>query len=177
MKAFIANCTNQHQIMNVRLPDMKGPMTVPIEAGRQVQFPKELSMKEMESLTGQMRKYGMVTVEEALGHKPGTPIVYIVNAEKVVPERVMRDAFDVNRGVLTDRGRDMRRVAALAARKNMIDQAHTPLAADSLELSLEEQPGRGQTNVDGLLAEGIRIQTSAAATAGGGRSRRANRRK
>lgn len=163
MLAYIANCTIQLGIMNVRLPEMNGPMNVSVQAGQQVVFPKDnMSFLDIEAIIAQMHRYGLYTVEEALNFKPGRQITWLINPEKPVPQNLLSDTFGLNRGVLTSQGVEMRRIAALAARKSMVDQAHTPFAADRLEMSIEEAPSaQGQTNLADLYAEGHKFTNDA----------------
>lgn len=161
MKAYLFNLSNQNQVLNVRIPEV-GKMSVPVDSMKPKLFPKDLNMPQFKALIDQQRKYGMLTVEEAMNHRPGSsPVVWIVNLDKEVPPNVIRDTINKNTGVLTEQGQEMRRMAALATRHNMIDQARTPSAADHVELSIEEEPGKGQTNTSALVAEGYRVDPNA----------------
>lgn len=153
MKVFVLNASMQYQVLNYRIPEYRSLLTARFERGQQLMLGQDMNIPQLESFIEQNRKYGMITVEEALNHKPGTPIVWIVNTEKAISQSLVDRVLNFNTGVITKIGQDMRRQAALATSHNMENIAHTPGAAKALEMSIEQVTGEDA----GKMGEGIAV--------------------
>jgi hypothetical protein len=149
----------QYHVLNYRLPENPSLITQQIPSGRQVQVAKDMNVIQLEAFIGQLRKYGLVTVEEALNHRPKTPIVFILNVDKPVPEDVIRRIIAQNTGIIANIGKETRRQAALATSHNMAEQAHTPKAATNFEMTIEEVGQGPADQSDRLFGEGIAVST------------------
>lgn len=169
MKLYVANCTLQYHVFNYRLPERNNPYTQSIASGRQVRLAGDMGVKDIEAIITQSHKYGLRTVEEARSLDEDIPITFVASVDKPVTDRMMKDVIMHNRGVLTFRGKKMRELAALAASSNMESQAHTPNAANQLELSIEEQTTSTLDGADeSLLGEGYRVGNERGGEGGGG---------
>jgi hypothetical protein len=159
MRLYVANCTMQYHFLNYRLPENPSMISQQVPSLRQVQVAKDLNQPQVESFIGQLRKYGLVTLEEALNHRPRNPIVWVCSAEKPVPEDVIRRIKDLNTGIIANIGKETRRQAALATSHNMAEQAHTPKAATNFEMTIEEVGKDAGDQSDHLFGEGIAVTT------------------
>jgi len=153
MKMYIANCTNQVQDFMYRIPENTKLMKQIISIGGQIQIPGELSTTDIDSIVAQHSKYGFVRVDEIDRTKPFFGLCYSVD-KKVDMDKVRR-AIVHNQEVLVERGKELRKEAAVAVNNAVEEQTG---GLNSLEMSIEEIDKEGK---DSEINEKIRVDRSA----------------
>jgi len=111
----------------------------PIPPMRQVRIPVDLDIEQLKSFVEQGHNYGMFTPEEAKGRRPDQTITFLVTTETPITAKQMKDMLAHNHAVALVRGQTSRELMALAASHNMENTAHTPNAAQKLEVSIVEE--------------------------------------
>lgn len=166
MKLYIANCSAQNHVLNYRLKESPKIWTQPVTAGSQVLIGSaDLMSDQIDAIVEQLSQYGMVGVEDVKNSKRHIPLVYSVG--KPVSGDIIRLAIFRNGGVLTERGVEARKAAAIATDKSLetfAQEAGLP-AVDALSVSVEEVESGNMERTDQPIAEGIRIDKTG--TAGG----------
>lgn len=161
---YVANCTNQAQDFIYRLPEVPAPRVQRIEIGRQILISGDLSQKDVEAVVSHHARYGLIKVSEIDRTRPFVGLCW--DEKPISVERVKR-LWLHNQGVLTQRGKDQRQAAAVAANNAVEEQ--TPGALKSLELMVEEVPT--EKTPDPEFAEGIRVTSDPEETGGKGSAR------
>lgn len=141
-RLYIANCTQQYQVLNYRLVENRNAMTQPVDMGRQVQIARaDLTDVQVESVIEQMRKYGLLMTDE-IGKKHQTQIPFVASVGHPVGADLIRRVIDHNKGIMQIDGEKLRRHAAIAVNQKMAET--TPNAAETLEMTIqEEKPQEG----------------------------------
>ena len=153
MNIFIANCTNQNQQINFRLPEARKPVAIMIPMGQQRPV-GDLSPPEIEAMMEQLGPYGLISVAEI--KRAPRKISYVYSENKPVTSEMIRMAHDKNQGVLRDEGKDRRKNAAVAANAGM-NTEETPL--NRLEMSVEEESS-GTIPSEEPIGEGFKIDNT-----------------
>jgi hypothetical protein len=177
-RLYVANCTRQNHELYYRLDfTPKGSPEIafrpankqPVAPGRQVVIGnKDLHLQQVESICGQLGKYGMVGVAEVPRVRGKIPFVF--NVDRPVPADTIRYVMDLNAGLLTQEGIDRRARAAVASNE-LITQAVSnefaakgieiePTPAVEVEFEQEEQSEAGEKRIE----EGYRISAAAPAS-------------
>ena len=154
MKLYIANLTHQRQDFQYRLPEDGKIRKQTIEIGEQIQISGDLNTPEIDAIIEQHAIYGLINVTDIDRTKAFAGTCYSVG-KPVNMERV-RYAILHNQEVLEERGRDLRKEAAVAANNSIEEQTQGGLKA--LELSVEELPTKDKP--DGDINEKIRVTRS-----------------
>lgn len=159
MRFFIANCTKQSYHLASRIPEMSGVKIFEIPIGGQMQIAGDLNQMQIEAIIDQHRMYGLASVAEFERVKEFVPLVY--SEGKAVSADVIRRCMALNNGVLIQRGRDMRKQAAVATSES-ISQTLAELSNQSPELerlnmSVVEE-SRGDLNEGDPMNEGVRVE-------------------
>lgn len=115
---YIANCQRQAHVFQYRVPAEEGyamrrVLSVRIEPGTQQRIYQEAPLPVLEAIIAQHAPYGLVPVEEAVKTKGFVHLCY--SFDKPVDFERFNYAAEHNKGVLFDRGQQMRTDAALAA--------------------------------------------------------------
>ena len=158
MKLHFANCTDQVQVVNVRLPEKKNFFVQTIDVGRQVIIAAtQMSRPDIDMIVEQQGIYGVRAGDDftlARESQLYVPILYSVDTP--VPFEVQMRAVKHNRGVLQSRGKRLREEAAIATSINMRERS--PNAADTLSMSVQEdRPGTVERESPAPLNEGVRM--------------------
>jgi hypothetical protein len=153
MKTYIANCTQQNQIINFRLPEGRKVMTHTIPMGRQLLI-GDLSPPEIEALQAQLGPYGLVPVAD-IG-RSRNKITYVYSTSGPVSAANIGRALDRNRAILREEGKKRRENAAIAANMGM-NTDETPVK--NLEMTIEEVTS-GTLADDEPVGEGFRIDNT-----------------
>lgn len=153
MKLFIANCSKQSTVLSYRIPEVPNVVHSPIGIGGQIVAAgsRDLSRPQIDSIIGQLRKYGMRDVSEVIQSTDVIPYICSVD-EHVRPEEIQR-VMHHNMGALTLRGQQLRKDAAIATNSQMETAGAAP---SSLEMTVQEE----SAPVDGAqpIAEGVRVR-------------------
>jgi hypothetical protein len=153
MKMFIANCTKQAQDFFYRLPGTPSPRSQHIPIGGQIQISGTLSTPDIDAIIEQHGKYGLVSVDEVDRTKPFFGTCYSIDRPVSVDK--LRRAVAHNSVVLTERGVEMRREAAIAVNQAVENASPT---LEALEMSVvEEKSGDGPEHEQ--IAEGVRVES------------------
>ena len=159
MKLYIANCSQQSQVINYRIIEFPRAMTQPCDIGQQIMVgSRDLSLPQIEGVIRDMRIYGLMTVEEvsALRNTSQT-IPFVASVDKPVTTDTIQKVMLHNRGVLRLRGKKLREEAAIATSMKMSEM--TPGAAQTLEMSIQEEKTGSLAHDDEIISEGVRIST------------------
>ena len=154
MKMFIANCTKQARDFAYRLPDKGGRMQR-IEIGQQIQVAGDLSQPEVDSIIDHYARYGMKSVADARRARGSfTGLCY--SLDKPVEIENMQIVLQINDQVLTDRGQQARKEAAVATSAAIMRNGDQGLQA--LETSIVEVKKDGS---EPEVQEGVRVDVTA----------------
>lgn len=177
-KLYISNCTRQVQEIQFRLdfnqqgqPQMqfRPALRQTIQPGRQVIVAnKDLHQSQVDSIVGQLCRYGMIAVADVPRTKSKTALVY--NVDRPVSSEVIRTVMARNAGVLLQEGKERRQKAALATNEIIATAVTNNFAAMGIpkeptqdvdvEFEQEEQTEAGESRIE----EGFRIRDNAPST-------------
>jgi len=166
MKMYVANCTHQVQDFMYRTVENQKLMKQIIELGGQIQIPCELSTPDIDYIVEQHAKYGFVRIDEIDRTKPFFGLCYSIGT-KVDMDKVRR-AVVHNQEVLVERGKELRKEAAVAV-NNAVEEQVGGLKA--LEMSVVEEANKDGR--DTAVNETIKVDRTAGPAPSRGRSRRA----
>jgi hypothetical protein len=165
MKLFIANAKQQTESFTYRVPDgdpMRGmsvgsPRTQPIPTGQQIQVAGDLTSAQIEAVVEQHRPYGLIDVSELNGIRTYAGLVFSI--DKPVPDSRIMQLMGSNIGVLEEKGREMREMAAIATNQdiesNMADQ-QMPGRITNLEMEVVEERNAKSTGPE-MVPQRIRV--------------------
>jgi hypothetical protein len=140
-KMYIANCTNQVQDFQYRLPESNKIYKQPISIGDQIRLSGDLSTPDIEAIISQHQIYGLVPVSEIDRSKDFVGLCWQLD-RPIDVEKVKR-ALAVNMRVLDARGKEIRKEAAVAVSNSVeAELSNTPDRLKALEFSIEEQPNK-----------------------------------
>lgn len=156
-KVYIANCTFQQQIINVRMPESRKPISMTIPMGQQRDV-GDLTTPMLDSLVDQLGPYGLYPAEGI--KRAETKITYIYAVGRYVKGDEIRMALDRNQGVLREEGVERRKHAAIASAIAM-DTEQTPL--NKLDMSIEEESSSAHFSSESeeQVNEGFRVDNTA----------------
>lgn len=158
-KLYIANATQQIHQFNYWLPGMPRHFTQEIQIGSQIQVAgRDLTQEAVDQVLAAHRKYGLISVSEALSGKSRFyGLCYAI--DKPVRLDVLHELVNRYRGILVDQGRRLREEAAVATDAYINDQMlqnQVPGRLDRLEMSVEEV-SRDQRDESPEVSEGVRV--------------------
>jgi hypothetical protein len=180
MKLFIANCTRQQQGVYYRIPESPTPRHQMIDIGRQITVSGDLNTPQIDAIIGQLRKYGLVHVDEIDKTKAFAGLCYSVD-KPIKVDQIMRGVAH-NDEVLDERGQQIRKEAAVAVNNALEQTLQGKADVNKLDVSIEEVAGKDGKSND--FAENLRVTREEAPTSparggggrrGGGRSTRGGR--
>lgn len=155
MKMFIANCTKQVQDFSYRVTESPGVRMQRIDIGRQIQLAGDLTQADVDYIIEQHTRYGMKSVDDARKSK-GVYTGVCYSLEKPVSIENMQIVLQLNDAVLTQRGQQQRKEAAIATAAAITQDGQQNLKG--LETSVtEHRKDGGEPDV----AEGVRVDTTA----------------
>lgn len=157
MKLYIANCSQQSQVINYRIIEFPRAMTQPCDIGQQIMVARaDLTLPQIEGVVRDMRIYGLLTVEEVAALRDtNITIPFVAAVDKPVSTDIIQKVMYHNRGVLRLRGKKMREEAAIATSVKMGEM--TPGAAQTLEMTIQEEKTGSLAHDDEVINEGVRI--------------------
>lgn len=160
MDLYVANCTRQNMVFNYRFQgDNIKYVNIPI--GKQQKIPGVSTQAQIDQVIKQHEPYGMIPVEEINRTKPFIGTCYSV--DKLIKTDAIMKGLDHNETVLIERGREIRRAAAVQS-NNMIENAlheanqrnNMDVKLDELEVMVQEADAQGRMARDGLQ-EGVTV--------------------
>jgi len=160
MKVFLANTTRQVQDFVWRSIEGRVPHRMQVDVGQQVQLPGEWSTQDIAYLDSQHRRYGVIPVDEIDRTKDFVGLCYSV--DKPISVEKIRRALTTNQQVLEERGRELRKRAAVAV-ANQVTANHPDAGLTALEMTIQEERKDGGTPE---VNEGIRVPTAGQAEGG-----------
>jgi hypothetical protein len=123
MRLYIANPREQNQIVCTRLPEMSGVLSMDVAAGSQVMYGKEdLTAPQVEAAISQLRKYGLMGVDEVMSYRGTVPLIF--SRDRPVAVGVIKAVFERNKGVKRQEGEDLRKRAAVGIDKRAAELAN-----------------------------------------------------
>lgn len=168
-KVYVANVTAQNHTINFRLPESRKPMAITIPMGQQ-KFIGDLSAPEIDAMVEQVGRYGLVEVGQ---ENKREKVTFIFNVGSTIPAASIQKIYDRNRGILTDEGKKRRIENAVAANAAM-NTEETPLTNFTADVE-EIDSGDFGNDSDGV-AEGVKIDNTAASSNENAPKRRSSRR-
>jgi hypothetical protein len=168
---YIGNATRQFLDFYYRMPESSQSRIQKIRPGGQIKISGNLNTADVDAIVEQHKKYGLVRVSEIDRTKDFSGICYDVDR----PIRVdnLRRAMDKKIAVLVDKGKEIRKLAAIAnnnALEASLEESGRPEGLRELDTSIvEENPGE---NTEGTVSEGVKVVADGSAPARGRTSRR-----
>jgi hypothetical protein len=159
MRLYIANCTDQVQWINYRIPEKKNFQSQGIDIGRQAAVGADLNIIELEAVIKHLAIYGVRPYKD-FEHAREKELLYplLWNTDNPVPFETMMSAYKWNNDLLGARGKKMREEAAIATSVGMRNM--TPNAANNMWMSVQEdKPGTMEKTV--TVNDGVRISEEA----------------
>ncbi len=157
MKMFIANCTKQVQDFIYRPVESRGNRMQRIEIGQQIQLAGDLNQSDIDAIVDHHALYGLLSVEDARKVR-GRFVGMCYSIDKPVKIEDMQIVLSRNDDVLTDRGQELRKEAAVATSAAIQQGGDNSLRA--LETSITEvKKDGGEPDVQ----EGVRVDRNAGA--------------
>lgn len=177
-KLWIANATSQVQQFTYWLPEMSRSFVQEVPIGSQTLIAgKDLPQGAIDGILKQHEVYGLTSANQAFRQRKFSGVVYSI--DKPVRLDVLQELVQHHRGVLTERGKQLRQEAAIATddyiQNQMMDQ-QMPGRLQELEMLVEETE-RDPQDTSPEIAEGMRVNHREAAAADPPRRRRATRNK
>jgi hypothetical protein len=154
MKLFIANCTKQTQVVMYRVPEHPTPRQQHIGIGQQIQIAGDLNQPQIDSIIAQLSRYGLVRADEVDGRKPFVGLTYSVEKPVKVDRQV--NAIEHNDEVLTERGHEIRKNAAVAINNGLEENVAGRATLKNTEIEIEELPTKDGSGGD--FSEALRVQ-------------------
>jgi len=135
---YVANATKHYQEIVYRLPETPGARRQTLRPGGQVGI-RDLSTLDVEAIIRQNVPYGWTDVSAVDRVKPFVGIVY--SADKPVKADKIEGVMEHNLGVLVNRGRQNREMAAVATNDMLERQFEATNIADlkSMVMTIEEE--------------------------------------
>ena len=157
MNLFIANCTKQNHDFAYMIPSFKTFKNVPIPVGTQIKL-TNLAASDIDQITKQHAKYGMVRADEVDRTKPFIGLCYDID-RPVKLDKMLR-ILDHNEDLLVEAGQDTRRAMAIRLDKEIkgtLREHRDPATLENLETHIEQIEGTGdpQKRIEG---EGIIVR-------------------
>lgn len=171
MKTYIANVTAQNHVANFRLPEAKKPLSLTIQAGRQIEVPNCDTQPAIDAMVDQLGRYGLVNVDEV--NRVGRKITFLYSTSPIPASAILK-AIQRNKGILQQEGKD-RRIKSAVAANEVMNTADTPI--QELETSVEEVDSGGLGNDSEVIGEGVKIDNRQDGDAGAKRDAKKNNRK
>jgi hypothetical protein len=173
---YIGNVSKQIFQFCYRSPERPGVIVQPIPIGGQIRISPngviiDLSTPEIDSILGQHKAYGIVSIDEVDDKHPFDGLCYSIG--KPMSAEKLRRAMLKKEEALKAYGQNLRREAALAVNSQIEEQIGAPLR--QLEMSFqEEEPRSGYSDDLDHVAEGVRVtrQSDTVAQIDQGRRRR-----
>jgi hypothetical protein len=159
---YIANCTKQGNQFEYRLGGAKTPRRHYIESLTQVNVGGRngLTGMEIEQIVKQHRKFGLVSVNEIDHTKPFFGLVY--STDKPVTVGQLQLAIVHNDEVLMDRGREIRKAAALATDMGLKgNETLKKMGANVEEVEMTVIEQETKSNPDPEFAESVIVSEDA----------------
>jgi hypothetical protein len=163
MKMYIANRSKQNQMFSYRVPDDNGTLTRPrvlnIAPGSQIALPEnDLSTPQIDAIIEQHRKYGLMSVEDALRGRGFSALCYSLN--KPISVNNIMLGIQHNDRSLREKGVKQRQEAGVAAFQGAEQAAQeVGLGLSEVEFTvIENNPDKNSGTREGdPVAEGIRV--------------------
>lgn len=177
-KLWIANATSQVQQFTYWLPEMPRSFVQEVPIGSQTMIAgKDLPQSAIDGILKQHEIYGLASANQAFRQRKFSGVVYSI--DKPVRLDILQELVNHHRGVLTERGKQLRQEAAIATddyiQNQMMDQ-QMPGRLQELEMLVEETE-RDQRDDSPEVAEGTRVSHREADDKAPPRRRRATRNK
>lgn len=160
---FIANTTNQRWDFMWRRPGGGKAQMQPIEVGQQIRVSGQTTIADVQAIMEQWARYGMRLADEVKQLR-GQFIGLILSPEKPVEvDRHIRPTIEANRGILDERGRQLRLQAGIAMQQNAEQRAQEDGGAlREFEVSIVEDDPTGEgAKEKATFAENITISRQA----------------
>lgn len=160
MKVYVANTTRQVQDFVWRSIEGRVPHRMAIDVGQQVVLPGDWKTEDIKYLEEQHRRYGLVAVDEIDRTRDFIGLCFSV--DKPIAVEKIRRALTTNQAVLEERGRELRKQAAVAV-ANQVQSAYPESGLTALEMVVQEERKDGGAPA---VNEGIRVPTAGQAEGG-----------
>lgn len=158
MRMHIANCSEQNQVLNYRLPEETKVRTQNLAIGRQIYIgdgDRDMTEPQISAVADQLGTFGLVHIKDLSRARGIIPYVW---SDSIIAADVILRVDQHNKGVLEGRGKLFREQAAIASNSTMENAG--PLNA--LEMSVEEDTSGSFKSTDHKpVAEGFRRDVAA----------------
>lgn len=137
-KVFVANCTKQPHDFIFRVPEENKTRMQRIMDGHQVPLSGEYDDKQIEAIVSHHAKYGLIRSDEVDRSKIFNGLCYSI--DKPVPLGILMKVLDHNSKVLTERGQELRKEAAVAVSETLNKNTDNTLSNFEVDV-VEEKKG------------------------------------
>lgn len=158
---YLANPTKQLRVVQLRIPERSSPLVQSIPPGRQIKVAGVDSTAQVEAILKSMSKYGWREASEVRNGVPFVGIIY--GLDRPIKHPLIAKALDHNRSVLDRRGRQTRKLAAVATNQvidNAIAEADSPAILQATDVQLVEEDTPSTAHDGDRISEGMSIDKS-----------------
>jgi hypothetical protein len=153
---FIANTTKRHHDFDYRIPENPKLIRQSIRAGEQVRIGGDLRSEDIQAIIDQHIQYGLISANDVKRSADFVGLCYSIG--KPVPAANVMTAFEQNDGVLTKRGEEIRKAAAIAFDASVA--ASIPGVGPETTTEIVEDVKRSDPNYDQKVNEVIEVSRS-----------------
>lgn len=161
MDLYVANCTRQVHHFQYRMPESNKLLEQHIPIGGQIRVASgDLNSPAIDGIIAQHAPYGLVRVDDIIRGKSFHGLCYSIG--KPIRADRIRGLMDQNNGVLVERGKELRKEAAVAANdilERSLADSGLPEQLRKTEVEvIEENPEKRPDDGIAPVAEGIRVE-------------------
>lgn len=156
-KMFVANCTQQIQDFQYRLPERAEMLRQSIAIGGQIVLADDLRPMDVDAVKDQHERYNMIHVDRIGTVRAFVPLVY--SLDRPVRSERIAEQVEANQLILVERGRKIRQDAAIAVNarvENQLAEDRAEARLNQLEMSVVEE-NRDPRDESPEVAEGVRV--------------------
>jgi hypothetical protein len=138
------------------------PCQQDVPARKQVQFGGDMTLDQLETVVGQLTRYGMIGCVDVPRLRAIAPLVF--NVDKPVPREIMERVRDISSAIKIEQGRLRRQKAAISVNEmvqrvvnqQFVDAGFPEVATDQIDVGIEqlEQSEAGERTI----AEGFHLR-------------------
>ena len=184
-RVYVGNASIQHHEFRYNYPGDGRQRMIPIRMMSQAILPDDFNPMQLESLVDQNEPYGFATIDEVKSGRVKKHATRLVYSTSPIASVVIEALYNINRGILDEQGREMRKQTAIAANaavmQRLQDEKDKGLEADvsAIDLTIQEEEPRGGYDrpAKDIIAEGYEVAPAASSAAPKGHRGRGRPRK
>lgn len=174
---YIGNASKQRFIFEYWLPESKRRVSLEIPIGTQVKLAGNLTMKDIDAIIEQHRKYGLISETEIERTRVFCGICYAT--DRPISVRKLTVLMGRNEQVLVSRGQEVRKRLALAVNDQLqtnLESGRRPETMKNFDLSVIENEPKGGYRDDIAAPVAETVQVAAGSDSEGAPRQRRQRR-